>query len=167
MATARAEALDLTKVNEILAKYKGTKGSLIPMLQQAQDTYGYLPREVLVAIAKGLGVPLSQVYGVVTFYSQFYLTRRGRHIVKACDGTACHVRGAAKIIETLERELGVKPGGTTPDYQFTNEVVYCLGSCGLSPVAVIDNKVVGRLTPERAVRIVRGLREPAGGERAE
>ena len=159
MAVAQAEALDLAPVREILAKYKGQRGALIPILQQAQEAYGYLPREVLVAIAKGLGVPLSQVYGVVTFYAQFYLTRRGKHIIRTCDGTACHVRGSAKLIDSMERELGVKAGETTPDYQFTYEVVYCLGSCGLSPVAVVDDRVVGRLTPERMVQIVRGLRD--------
>lgn len=160
MAVAQTEALDLAPLQEILAKYKGEKGALIPILQQAQEAYGYLPREVLMAIAEGTKVPLSQVYGVVTFYAQFYLNRRGKHIIRVCDGTACHVRGSGKLIETIERELGIKAGQTTPDYQFTFEVVYCLGSCGLSPVAVIDSKVVGRLTPERLTQIVRKLQEP-------
>jgi len=98
---------------------------------------------------------LSQIYGVVTFYAQFYLTRRGKCIIKQCDGTACHVRGAGKIVDAIEKELGVKAGETTPDYKFTFEVVYCLGSCGLSPVAVVDDKVVGRLVPEKMVQILR------------
>jgi len=159
MAVAQAEALDLAPLQQLLDKYRGERGALIPILQQAQEVYGYLPREVLVAIAKGLGIPLSQVYGVVTFYAQFYLTRRGKHVIRTCDGTACHVRGSAKLIETMEREIGIKAGQTTPDYEFTYEVVYCLGSCGLSPVAVIDNKVVGRLTPERMLQVVRGIRQ--------
>lgn len=166
MAVAQAETLDLAPLEELLARYRGQRGSLIPILQQAQEIYGYLPREVLIAIAKGVGVPLSQVYGVVTFYSQFYLSRRGRHIIRTCDGTACHVRGSGRIIDTLERELGVKPGETTPDYAFTSEVVYCLGSCGLSPVAVVDNKVAGRLTPERMMQIVKSLQEPSQPEQA-
>jgi NADH-quinone oxidoreductase subunit E len=125
------------------------------MLQRAQDIYGYLPPEVLRRISERTGIPLSQVYGVVTFYAQFYLTRRGKCVIRQCDGTACHVRGAGKIVEVIERELGIKAGETTPDYRFTFEVVYCLGSCGLSPVAVIYNKVVGRLVPEKMVQILR------------
>lgn len=153
------EMLNLAPLQEIIDEYKGQRGVLIQVLQRVQDAYGYLPKELLEAIAEGLGVPLSQVYGVVTFYAQFYLTRRGKHIVRSCDGTACHVRGAAKVIETVEKELGIKAGETTPDYEFTYEVVYCLGSCGLSPVAVIDDQVVGRLVPEKMVQIIRGLRQ--------
>jgi NADH:ubiquinone oxidoreductase subunit E len=162
MAVAQSEVLDLAPLQEILQKYKGQRGALIPILQQAQAAYGYLPCEVLVAIAKGLGVPLSQVYGVVTFYAQFYLKQRGKHIIRTCDGTACHVRGSSSLIDTVEKELGIKAGETTPDYQFTYEVVYCLGSCGLSPVAVVDDKVVGRLTQERMQTIVRSLRDQDG-----
>jgi len=127
------------------------------VLQKAQDIYGYLPTEVLQRISERLGIPLSKLYGVATFYSQFYLTRRGRHIVRVCDGTACHVRGAPKIIDALERDVGIKAGETTPDYRLTIEVVYCLGSCGLSPVAVIDGQVVGRLVPSKVVELVREL----------
>ncbi len=153
------ETLDLAPLLQIIDEYKGQRGVLIQVLQRAQEAYGYLPAEVLRAIADGLGVPLSQVYGVVTFYSQFYLTRRGKHVIRICDGTACHVRGAPKLIDALQRELGVAPGETTPDYQFTLEVVYCLGSCSLSPVAVIDEQVVGRLVPEKMVQLVRDLRK--------
>jgi len=153
------EMLNLAPLQEIIDEYKGQRGVLIQVLQRVQDAYGYLPKELLEAIAEGLGVPLSQVYGVVTFYAQFYLTRRGKHIVRSCDGTACHVRGAAKVIETVEKELGIKAGETTPHYEFTYEVVYCLGSCGLSPVAVIDDQVVGRLVPGKMVQIIRGLRQ--------
>ncbi len=153
------ETVDLAPLQRIIDEYKGQRGVLIQVLQRAQDTYGYLPPEVLKAIADGLKVPLSQVYGVVTFYAQFYLTRRGKHVIRTCDGTACHVRGAAKVIDALEKELGIKAGETTPDYQFTFEVVYCLGSCGLSPVAVVDGQVVGRLVPEKMLQIVRELRD--------
>lgn len=151
------EALDLAPLYEILEKYKNEKGTVIPVLQQAQEIYGWLPAEVLQAIAQGMKVPLSQVYGVVTFYSQFYLTRRGRNIIRECDGTACHVRGAARIIDTMQKELGIKAGETTPDYRVTYEVVYCLGSCGLAPVAMVNNDVVGHLVPEKMLQIVREL----------
>jgi len=153
------ETLDLAPLQEIIDEFKGQRGVLIPVLQRAQETYGYLPPEVLRAIAEGMNIPLSQVYGVVTFYAQFYLTRRGKHVIRQCDGTACHVRGAAKIIDAVEKELGIKAGETTPDYEFTYEVVYCLGSCGLSPVAVVDDQVVGRLVPEKMVQIIRDLRK--------
>lgn len=151
------ETLDLGPLEAVFDEFETQTGALIPVLQRAQDIYGFLPAEVLSMISKRMGVPLSQVYGVVTFYSQFYLTRRGRHIVRECDGTACHVRGASKIIRTIEQELGIKAGETTPDYRVTYEVVYCLGSCGLSPVAQVDGEVVGRLVPETMLDIVRSL----------
>jgi NADH:ubiquinone oxidoreductase subunit E len=103
-------------------------------------------------------VSLSQVYGVATFYAQFYLTRRGRNIIRECDGTACHVRGAAKIVRSIEQELALKAGETTPDYRITYEVVYCLGSCGLAPVASVNDEVVGKLVPERMLEIVRATK---------
>jgi len=151
------ETLDLTPLYGVLDQYKAQRGAVIPVLQKAQELYGWLPREVLEVIGREMKVPMSQIYGVVTFYSQFYLTRRGKYIVRQCDGTACHVRGAARIIEAVERELNVRAGETTPDYKYTFEVVYCLGSCGLSPVAVVNDKVHGRLTPEQMIRILREL----------
>ncbi|MBN1642991.1 MAG: NADH-quinone oxidoreductase subunit NuoE [Anaerolineae bacterium] len=151
------QELDLSPLYDVLAEYREQRGAVIPVLQKAQEIYGWLPNQVLQAIAKGMNVPLSQIYGVVTFYSQFYLQRRGRHIVRQCDGTACHVRGAARIVQTVESYLGIKAGETTPDYKFTYEVVYCLGSCGLAPVAMIDDRVVGHLVPERMVALLREL----------
>jgi NADH-quinone oxidoreductase subunit E len=151
------EKVDLGLLEPIFGEFQAQKGALIPVLQRAQGIYGYLPADVLQSISERMGVPLSQVYGVATFYSQFYLTRRGRHIVRECDGTACHVRGAAKIIRAVEKELGIKAGETTPDYRVTYEVVYCLGSCGLSPVAQVDGEVIGRLVPEKMLEIVRAL----------
>ncbi len=152
------EALDLAPLDQVLDEFRSERGAVIPVLQRAQAIYGYLPAEVLKYISKGLNVPLSQIYGVATFYAQFYLTRRGRNSVRCCDGTACHVRGAARIISDLEHSLGIKAGETTPDYRVTLEVVYCLGSCGLSPVAVINDQVVGRLVSEKAVQLVRELK---------
>jgi NADH-quinone oxidoreductase subunit E len=149
------ETFDLNRIEPIFAEFQAQKGALIPVLQQAQEIYGFLPAEVLKRISERMRVPLSQVYGVATFYAQFYLTRRGRNIIRQCDGTACHVRGAAKIISVIERDLQIKAGETTPDYRVTYEVVYCLGSCGLAPTAMVNNEVVGKLVPERMLEIVR------------
>lgn len=151
------ETLDMGPLDEVIEEYRSQEGAVIPVLQRAQHIYGYLPPEVLKYISRGLGVPLSRIYGVATFYAQFYLQRRGRNTVRVCDGTACHVRGASKIIAALEKELAISAGETTPDYRVTLEVVYCLGSCGLSPVAVVNDQVVGRLVPEKAVELVREL----------
>ncbi len=150
-------ALDLAPLQAILEQAKGQKVGLIPVLQRVQEIYGYLPAEVLDAISESMNVPLSRVYGVVTFYAQFYLKRRGKHIVRQCDGTACHVRGAAKIIKAVEHELAIAAGGTTPDYRVTYEVIYCLGSCALSPVAQVDGEVVGRLVPGKMLEVLRSL----------
>jgi len=149
------ETLDLEPLDKVIDEFGGKPGTLIPMLQRAQEIFGYLPPEVLKRLSEKAGIPLSQIYGVVTFYSQFYLTRRGKCIIKQCDGTACHVRGAGKIVDVIEKELGIKAGETTPDYKYTFEVVYCLGSCGLSPVATVNDKVVGRLVPEKMVQLLR------------
>jgi NADH-quinone oxidoreductase subunit E len=151
------KALDLTSIQEVLDEYASQPGAVIPVLQKAQEIYGWLPREVLEAVAEGMGVPLSRIYGVVTFYSQFYLSRRGRHIVQQCDGTACHVRGAGRIIDIVQKHLGIEAGETTSDYRVTFEVVYCLGSCGLAPVAMVDGEIVGQLVPEKMVEILDGL----------
>lgn len=143
--------LDMAPLAKVLEGYAGQKGAVIPILQHAQDIYGYLPREVLEEISKRTGFPVSQLIGVATFYAQFRLTRRGKHLIRVCDGTACHVRGAAKCIEAVEKQLNVPAGGTSSDYEYTMEIVYCLGSCGLAPVAVVDEKVYGRLTPNSLV----------------
>ncbi len=150
-------AVDLSLLEPVLADYEGQAGALIPILQHAQEVYGYLPSEVLEAIATRTGTPVSKVYGVATFYSQFYLNPRGRHIVRVCDGTACHVKGAAKIIDELGRSLTIYPGQTTDDFRVSFEVVYCLGSCGLAPVAVVDERVIGRLTPAQMVKRIEHL----------
>jgi NADH-quinone oxidoreductase subunit E len=149
--------LDLSPLDQIIDDYSGQPGALIPILQHAQALFGYLPPEVLQAVSQRTGYPLSRIYGVATFYAQFYLTRRGRHVVRVCDGTACHVRGAAKIIDALGHELHIMPGQTTDDYRVTYEVVYCLGSCGLAPVAVVDEHVEGRLTPQSMIETARSL----------
>jgi NADH-quinone oxidoreductase subunit E len=145
------------ELDGVLAEWRGRRGAIIPVLQGAQKIFGFLPPEVMRRVAADLRAPISRVYGVATFYSQFYLTRRGRHIVRQCDGTACHVKGADKIVERMEQELGISAGTTTPDYRVTYEVVYCVGSCGLAPVAMVDEQSVGKLSPGRMAAIVRSL----------
>ena len=155
--TITEEQLDLSLLDPVFETYAGAEGALIAVLQQAQEIYSYLPAEVLTRIAERMRVPVSQVYGVATFYSQFFLTRRGEHVIRVCDGTACHVKGAPRVISALENHLGISAGETTPDYKFTLEVVYCLGSCGLAPVAVVDGQVMGHLIPDKIVDLVRKL----------
>ncbi len=160
--TTNAQAqhcLDLTKLEPVFARYQGhTDGALIPVLQAAQEIYSYLPVPVLENIAEKLEVPISQVYGVVTFYAQFHLDPRGKHIVRTCQGTACHVRGASKILDALKEALGVAPGKTTEDLQFTLETVACIGACGLAPVMMVDHDTHGRLTPKIVPEILNKYR---------
>ena len=131
---------------KIVAEYKGEKGALIPILQKVQEKFGYLPKEAISEIAKSSRMSESEVFGVASFYAQFYFTRRGQHTVKVCLGTACHVRGGERILDEIKRELGVESGGTTEDYKFSLERVACFGSCALAPVLVIDKDVYGRMT---------------------
>lgn len=136
------------QLDELIARYAGQEGALIPVLQKAQEIYGYLPTDVLKQISKGLRIPLAKVYGVVTFYAQFRLTPMGRNVVRVCMGTACHVRGGAKVLEQIEKELGIKDGHTTEDERYTLEIVACIGACGLAPVMQVNENVHGRLTVE-------------------
>ncbi len=154
---ADTTTLDLAPLDQILQDYADQKGAVIPILQHVQEIYGYLPKEVLAEISRRTSIPVSRLMGVATFYAQFRLNRRGKHLVRVCDGTACHVRGASKCIESVEKELGVPAGGTSEDYEYTMEIVYCLGSCGLAPVAVVDDKVYGRLTPNSIIEQLQAL----------
>ena len=155
MATSDNGTIDLDLMNPIFEKYREQKGALIPILQQAQDVYGYLPREVLQLIADRLGVALGKVYGVATFYAQFYLEKRGKHVLKLCDGTACHVKGTPMLVTALEDGFHIQPGETTEDGELTLEIVYCLGSCALAPVGILDDQVIGRIRPEAVTRKVK------------
>jgi NADH:ubiquinone oxidoreductase subunit E len=137
----------IAELDGIIAKYKGKPGGLIPVLEEAQVALEFLPVSVQKRIAKGLNLPLSRVYGVVTFYSFFTMTPRGRHTVRVCLGTACYVRGGKALADAIEKNFGVKEGETTPDRKFTYESVRCLGACGLGPVVVVDNDVHGRVKP--------------------
>jgi NADH-quinone oxidoreductase subunit E len=149
------ETFDLSLLDEVFVKYQGKKGALIPILQRAQAIYGYLPVEVLQCIADRQNVSLGKIYGVATFYAQFYLQRRGRHVLRVCDGTACHVKGAPALLTAVEDEYGIAADETTEDGQLTMEIVYCMGSCALAPVTVVDGKVIGRMKRESLLRQVK------------
>ncbi len=155
MGATNNGAVDLSLMDEVFEKYQGQQGTLIPILQRAQAIYGYLPAEVLHLIAGRLGLSVGKVYGVATFYAQFYLERRGRHILKLCDGTACHVKGTPILMTAVEEEFDIHPGETTADGQLTVEIVYCMGSCALAPVAVLDEQVMGRMRQEMLLRRVK------------
>lgn len=134
------------KLRELIDTYKGIPGSLMPVLQQAQEIYGYLPIEVQTIIAEGLGLSLEEVYGVVTFYAQFALNPKGKFNIAVCLGTACYVKGSGGIIEKIQTKLGIEPGGITPDGKFSLEATRCIGACGLAPVMTVNGEVYGRLT---------------------
>ncbi|KQC07841.1 MAG: hypothetical protein APR62_05790 [Smithella sp. SDB] len=142
------------KLNSIIEKFKGKPGGLIPVLEEAQVVLEYLPISVQKKIASGLNLPLSRVYGVVTFYSFFTMTPRGKHTVRVCLGTACYVRGGKAIYEQIEKQFGISEGETTPDRMFTLETVRCLGACGLGPVVVVDEDVHGRVKPGKIKEIL-------------
>lgn len=137
------------KLLEIIEKHKNVPGAVMPVLQQAQDIYGYLPIEVQTIIADGLDVSLSEVYGVATFYSQFSLNPKGKHRISVCMGTACYVKGADKLLEALQEQLGIGVGECTPDGLFSVDATRCVGACGLAPVMMVDEDVYGRLTPDQ------------------
>ena len=141
----------------VLGKYPRERSNLIPLLQAVQDKYGWLSDGSMAAIAGYLHLPASLVYGVATFYAQFYFMPQGRHRVKVCQGTACHVRGSQAIMDQMVSKLGIQPGGTTPDLKFSLERVACFGSCALAPVLVVDNKVHGRMTIKKAEKTVEGV----------
>ncbi len=141
-------ANNMPLIDEILEKYKGMDGALIPVLQETQNVHGYLSKEVIKYISAKMNIPVSQIYGVVTFYAQFHLNPRGKNVVRVCQGTACHVRGAKAILKALEDHLGISAGETTPDLSFTLETVACIGACGLAPVMMVNDDTHGRLTPE-------------------
>lgn len=147
---------ELTKqLDKIIDEYRGEPSGLIQVLTKAQNLVGYLPLWVQTRIAKGLGVSLQEVYGVVTFYAFFSLIPRGRHKISVCAGTACYVKGTKKIVKALKDILGVKEGQTTPDSRFTVELVRCIGACGLAPAMIVDGKDVhGRLEPEQISEIL-------------
>jgi len=142
------------KLNEIFSHYTGQKEELIPILQEAQEKFRYLPLEVMLEIAKFLRVSESAVFGVITFYAQFKFVPMGRYMVRVCRGTACHVRGASRILDEVEKQLCIKPGETTDDLEYSLETIACFGSCALAPVMVVGDNVYGRLTPAKVRQIL-------------
>jgi NADH:ubiquinone oxidoreductase subunit E len=137
------------KCAEIFSAYKGTKDELIPIMEAAQDEFGYLSHEVMLEISNFLKVPDSTVYGVATFYALFRIKPSGKNIIRVCRGTACHVKGGTHILQEVEKRLGIKAGETTKDKEYSLETISCFGSCALSPVVVVNKTVYGRMTPSK------------------
>lgn len=148
------------KVCEILDKYENNHYKLIPILQEIQEVYQYLPEEIMTYISTALGISASQIYGVATFYSHFTLEAKGKHIIRVCDGTACHVKKSGDILNAVKKELALTDKKvTTDDGMFTLEVVACLGACGLAPVVVIDEDVHGNMTPDKMINLINEVKE--------
>ena len=138
-----------TDVEAIIDRFRADRGQLVSILQDIQDEYYYLPKDALEKVSQILDVPLSQVYSIATFFRAFSLTPRGRHLIKVCLGTACHVRGAARVLEKVERDLGVSRGETTDDLKFTLETVNCVGCCALGPMVIIDEEYSGQMKSDK------------------
>jgi NADH-quinone oxidoreductase subunit E len=153
-------------IDDIITQYRGTKGALIPVLQSVQNLVGYLPKEVLVHVSEALSIPYSEVAGVVTFYSFFTTTPRGKHTVRVCLGTACYVRGGKEVLEAISKELGIQVGQTTEDRQFSLEIGRCFGACGLAPVVMIDDNVHQQVKVTRIKQLLEAYRS-VGDEEAE
>ncbi|MBN2344835.1 MAG: NADH-quinone oxidoreductase subunit NuoE [Candidatus Aminicenantes bacterium] len=144
-----------------LWSYEGERGALIPLLQAAQDTYGFIPESAIDQISEIVGLPAADIYGVITFYSQFRLKPLGKYLIKVCDGTACHVNGSERIAGVIEDELQISGGDTTEDGLFTLQKVACLGCCSLSPVITINDETYGRLTPKKVQQLLKEYKTKA------
>ena len=157
---------EIVKIDAILQKYSYNKSSIIPIMQDIQKDYHYLPEEVLAYVAKHLNVSEAKIYGVATFYENFSLQPKGKYVIKVCDGTACHVRQSAPILEEFRKQLNVTAANpTTEDKMFTVETVSCLGACGLAPVVVIDGEVHGQMSPAKVEALLdKILKKEAGNE---
>ncbi len=142
-------------LEKILTNYQNNEGNIITVLQDVEETFGYIPEEAVNWFSKKLDIPASRFYGIATFYAQFHLKPRGKNIITVCRGTACHVRGGAHILRDVEKRLGIKPGETTPDMEYSLETVACFGSCALAPVVVVNDRVYGRMTPEKARALIK------------
>ena len=146
--------IDWDKLNTIINEHKGEKWGLIPLLQEIQENFGYIPPESIEPVAKALNLFPSQVQGVITFYSGFALKPKGKYVLKLCRGTACHVKGSRSILRTMQKELGLNEGETSPDYQFSLETVACLGACFLAPTMMVNLNYFGKLAPSRITSIL-------------
>lgn len=142
------------KLKEIFSRYHGDRQELIPILQETQAQFRYLPAAAMREIAKFLRIPESTAYGVSTFYAQFKLTPIGRRVIRICRGTACHVRGASKVLSEMEKRLGIKPGETTNDLEYTLETVACIGACALAPTMTIDNETYGKMSTKKVAEVL-------------
>ena len=142
------------ELRRVIAEHKDQPGATMPVLQAAQEIFGYLPEEVQIIIAEGLDIPLSEVYGVASFYAQFTLNPKGKYQISVCLGTACYVKGAGDILEAVQQKLGIQPGGITRDGKFSLDACRCIGACGLAPVMMINEDVYGRLTPSQVSAIL-------------
>ena len=151
---APAEEVDLTAANQIIDKYLTLPGNLMPVLQGIQDSYGFVPPPTVALVAERLNVYPSQIYGVLTFYSQFHLKPRGRYIIRVCVGTACHVQGAERIVETFFGKLGIGHAETSIDLRYTFEKVACLGACGMAPLAMVNDDTYGKMTVQKVDDII-------------
>ena len=157
----------IASLQSVLQGRRSQPQQLIEVLQDVQDLYGYLSQESMTEVSAELGVPLIEVFRVASFYKAFSLTPRGRHVLTVCSGTACHVRGAARIVDQVTGELGVQPGKTTGDGQFTVEAVNCLGACALGPVVVLDGVYHSQMSPRRLRRLIESVRQAENGEVAD
>jgi len=155
--------LDLSDTTKIIRQYRKKKGVLIPLLQDIQAVYGYVPKEAIDLIAKELSFYPVEIYGVLTFYTQFYLFPRGKHTIKVCQGTACHVMGGKEILDYLSDKLGIGEGETTKDGVFSLERVACLGCCGMAPVVMIDNDFYGRCTVQKLDKLLEKYKSKKAG----
>jgi len=149
------------ELRPILTRHKRERAPLVPILQEVQERFGYLPREAMLEIANSMQIAASTIYGVATFYNQFRLTPMGRHPIKVCMGTACHMRGGRLVLEALERELEIKVGDTSPDEEFSLDRVACIGCCVLAPVTVIGEDICPKMTPFKVEEVLTGLKEKA------
>ncbi len=149
--------MDLTKVDKILEHHKNDRAMLVAILQDVQDEFRYLPKEVLNYVSQKLEIPIPEIYNVATFYKAFSLKPQGKHICSVCMGTACHVRGAPVILETMKSHLKIEPGQTTPDNKFTLKTVNCVGACAVGPVADIDGVQYGNLTASNAITLLKKI----------
>lgn len=147
------------KLQEIIEKYKETRGALIPVLHEAQEVYGYLPMNVQKKISEGLNIPLTEIYGVVTFYTQFSLEPKGKYKIQVCMGTACYVKGSGLILDKLKEKLGIDVGECSEDGKFSLEACRCIGACGLAPVITVNDDVYGRLTADDIEGIIEKYKE--------
>jgi len=152
-----------TRFTELLDHYRGEVGALVPLLQGAQAIFGYLPQGVMARVAEAAGEPLSKALGVATFYSQFRLHPHAKHTIRCCHGTACHVSGAPLISQEIERHLGIHAGENTEDMLYTIEEVHCVGACGMAPVVMLDDRAHGKLTPDKAVQVVKAFQTVVEG----